>query len=72
MTQQQEDEIEKLWNDGLTDVEIAEKLNCSPGTIYKWRKENDLPSNYGIFSRDPHGYIATRRKKKEKERGVLV
>jgi len=61
-----------LWFDGLLDLEIAEKLNCSSGTIQKWRKQNDMPSNYGIFSRDPNGYIATRRKKKEIERGVLV
>lgn len=54
---------EKLWNDGLIDKEIAEKLNCSTGTIYNWRNTNDLPSNNGIFSRDPHGYKEARRKK---------
>jgi hypothetical protein len=57
-----------LWNDGLIDREIAEKLNCAVGTVHRWRKENDLPSNCGIKNWDPNGYTESHRRKREKER----
>ena len=56
--------LETLWNNGLVDREIAEKLNCSVGTVWKWRKKNGLPSNAGIFNHDENGYIAERKRKK--------
>lgn len=31
-----------LYNKGLNDLEIAEKLKCSPITIAKWRNERNL------------------------------
>jgi uncharacterized protein YjcR len=61
-----------LWNDGLIDREMAEKLNCVAGTVQRWRKENDLPSNCGIKNWDPNGYAENKRRKREKERGALV
>ncbi len=36
----------KLYNEGLIDSEIAEKRNVSTSTIYTWRNNNELPSNY--------------------------
>ena len=44
--------MEALWNDGLVDRAIAEKLNCAQNTVFHWRKRNGLPSNAGIFNWD--------------------
>lgn len=38
-------EVERLYNEGKTDVEIAEILDCSPSTIKSWRKDNDCAPN---------------------------
>lgn len=35
----------KLYNKGLIDSEIAEKINVGISTITEWRKKNDLPAN---------------------------
>lgn len=49
----------QLWNDGLTDKEIGEKMGFTENGIRQWRMRNDLPSNNGIFSWDELGYVDT-------------
>jgi hypothetical protein len=41
---------EQLWNDGLTDSQIAKELMCKTKDVTNWRKYYELPSNFGIFS----------------------
>ena len=41
--------ITKLWENGLKDSEIAKKMNCSTITVYKYRTENEMGSNVGLF-----------------------
>lgn len=36
----------KLYNEGLTDNEIANERNVSTSSIYTWRTNNELPNNY--------------------------
>ena len=43
--------ITKLWENGLKDSEIAKELNCSTITVWKYRAENEMGSNVGIFKR---------------------
>ncbi|MBP2663517.1 MAG: hypothetical protein H6Q71_1465 [Firmicutes bacterium] len=40
------DNRKELYEKGLNDAEIAEKIGVWPGTICAWRKRNDLPYNY--------------------------
>lgn len=36
----------ELYNQGLTDPEIAERIGCSKYAIFKWRKRNGLQTKY--------------------------
>ena len=36
----------ELYDLGLSDGKIAEKLNMCAGSIFYWRKKNGLPANY--------------------------
>ena len=38
-------EMERLYNEGKNDIEIAKILECSPSSVYFWRKQNDATSN---------------------------
>ena len=40
------DKMKVLYNQGLSDYEIAKKLNCSRKTIFRRREELGLPVNY--------------------------
>lgn len=35
----------KLYEEGLVDIEIANKVGCSQSSIYQWRKRRGLPPN---------------------------
>lgn len=48
------DRLNKLWEDGLKDSEIAKELNCSTITVWKFREENGMGSNVGLFGWDGH------------------
>ena len=37
-------QIEKLYEEGLNDREIAEELRCSKTTVRRWRQRNNAPS----------------------------
>lgn len=39
----------KLWSNGLKDSEIAKELKCSTISIWKFREENGMGSNVGLF-----------------------
>ena len=39
----------KRWEDGLKDSEIAKELKCTTITVWKFREENGMGSNVGIF-----------------------
>ena len=39
----------KLWENGLKDSEIAKELNCATITVWKFREENGMGSNVGVF-----------------------
>lgn len=39
-------EIEPLYMKGLNDSQIDRQLGLSQGTTTRWRRENDLPSNW--------------------------
>lgn len=49
-------QITKLWENGLKDAEIAKELNCSTLTVWKFREENGMGSNVGIFIWGDHKY----------------
>ena len=42
-------QITILWESGLKDSEIAKELKCSTITVYKFRTENEMGSNVGLF-----------------------
>ncbi len=37
--------ILRLYESGLGDTEIAERLGCHRHTVYRWRLRNELPPN---------------------------
>ena len=41
--------VTKLWENGLKDSEIAKELKCSAVTVWKYREENGMGSNVGVF-----------------------
>lgn len=41
--------LTKLWENGLTDSEIAKELNCAAVTIWRFREKNGMGSNTCIF-----------------------
>lgn len=49
-------EAQMLYDKGMNDYEIAEKLGASPGGVYAWRYRNGLPANTGT------GYHERRKK----------
>lgn len=38
----------KYYNEGLSDYEIAKRVNRHSSTIYKWRKRNKLKPNHDV------------------------
>jgi uncharacterized protein YjcR len=44
------EQLTKLWEDGLKDSEIAKELKCSTITVWKYREDNGMGSNVGIFN----------------------
>ena len=42
--------ITELWENGLKDSEIAKELKCSTVTVWKFREENGMGSNVGLFN----------------------
>ena len=45
LTVDQLDEMEGLYNSGLTDPEIAEIIGCHRNSVLRWRRRNTLPAN---------------------------
>lgn len=45
----QQEIADRLWQEGKTDQEIGEALGLHFMKIVRWRKDNELPSNVGIF-----------------------
>lgn len=37
--------VQSLYNEGLTDKEIAEKLGCNKSKVWEWRTKRGLPSH---------------------------
>ena len=52
-------EARRLYNLGMNDHEVADRLGASPSSVYTWRYRNGLPANTGT------GY----HKRREKEGG---
>ena len=42
-----EGKFRPLYEQGLNDAEIAERLGCSAAAAAKWRNRNGLPANHG-------------------------
>lgn len=42
-----EGKFRPLYEQGLNDAEIAERLSCSGASVGKWRNRNGLPVNHG-------------------------
>lgn len=40
----------KLYNEGLSDCQMAKILNKCPQVIQTWRKRNNLPAHYKIIN----------------------
>ena len=40
------DKMQQLYDEGKSDIAIADASGCSATTVYQWRKDNDLESNY--------------------------
>lgn len=36
----------RLYEKGLSDVKISKELGCSPQTVHRWRRRNNLPTKY--------------------------
>ena len=36
----------RLYEKGLSDVKISKELGCSPQTVQRWRRRNNLPTKY--------------------------
>lgn len=47
-TQEVIDQRRQLWDQGLTDTEIAKKMGVTPAAIYSWRTRKRLPSNHAF------------------------
>lgn len=45
LTAQEQEQRFKLYNQGLTDPQIAKIVFATPGAIYHWRKKNKLKAN---------------------------
>lgn len=45
LPQEEEKERRKLYDQGLTDQEIAESLYLSKHAVYNWRRRRGLPAN---------------------------
>ncbi len=39
------EKVRELYDQGMTDREIAEGAHCGQSTVSKWRKQNGLPAN---------------------------
>ena len=52
--------ITELWENGLKDSEIAKELKCSTVTVWKFREENGMGSNVGLFNWGGHKEVSER------------
>lgn len=52
--------VTRLYDQGLTDADIAKKLRVSPTVIHYWRKMRCLPPN--IKKKDDENYLADIKK----------
>lgn len=55
-------EARRLYNLGMNDHEVADRLGASPSSVYTWRYRNGLPANTGT------GYHERRKKEGVHER----
>lgn len=61
-----DEKIKPLYEQGLSDAEIAKRLGCSNPTVANWRKRNGLPPSQGPVRKEvdsaglPPGSIYTR------------
>ena len=49
--------IKPLYEQGLSDVKIAERVGCSDTTVANWRKRNGLPVNKGDVQEETAGQL---------------
>ena len=49
MKQIDKEKVIKLWENGLTDSEIAKELGCGKTVLWNLRTSNDMGSNVGLF-----------------------
>ena len=49
--------IKPLYEKGLNDVKIAERVGCSDTTVANWRKRNGLPVNKGPVQEETAGQL---------------
>ena len=43
---QHEDEARRLYDEGKTDREIGDAVGVTVSTVFRWRKDNGLPTKY--------------------------
>jgi len=61
-----------IYNQGLRDKEIAEKIGVSLDTIYRWRKAHGLPRNYERTANDAIRFSLYREGKTDREIATSV
>ncbi len=57
----------RMYLEGMTDVEIAEKVICSDGCIRGWREKRKLPGNRGLPVEIHNKYIDEKDANKNRE-----
>lgn len=63
--------LEKLWNDGLLDREIGEKIGCSTRIVANYRRDHQMPTNAGITNWDNGGAKPHSKRSYSKLEGVV-
>lgn len=69
LTAQEQEQRFKLYNQGLTDPQIAKIVFSTPGAIYHWRKKNNLKANRMMKAEQKRE--KERRIKKEKAESLI-